>query len=512
MTRLRNHLAFVLALPLLAALYLWMNGYDGLGTARGDGLIYFLTAWHYAPWAETDPLAVVVARDTQFPPVYPFLLMAFGTIYSFLAAHLLTAGFLLCGFVAFYAWLVSLGIDRTRAGLGAALFGLLPGTFLNSLYLHPEGLYIALAFAAFVLLESGERTAKVSHFWWASAAIAVAFVTRTVGLTLVPALGIALLRNRPRGWQGMLVLAVAPAVTWGLVHHPEKAYSEALAKTYDLHRPLDAVFGDVIGFVQAAIDGLAWNLVYMNSLRLIGLTLCGVAMGVALWRFVRGKADAWYLLAYLGVMALWPYPQEDWRLMWVVVPVLLGYFLWVGEWMWARAAALSGPVRAALAWGPVLALALVVLPGSAAMIKRATQAPAAGDPALRYLPEWYLPDPREAYHLALLQIELVKALREFSPLIPEDQCVFSIAHLVTAYFTDRNTDLPPADNENFEYALHHKGCRYFIMSATPARLFPEPYHPRRRLGDRIRIIAEHRMPGADPASEPEFLLGVLRAD
>lgn len=508
MTILRRHGVLALALPLLAALYLWLSWYDGLGSVRGDGLIYFLTAWQYAPWVTPDPLAAAIARATLFPPVYPLMLMASGAIYGFQAAHVVTAGLLLVSFVAFHAWLVSLGVSRARAGACAALFGLLPGTLLQSFYLHPEGLYVALVFTAFVLLDAAERTQRAGWFWGASAIIAIALVTRTAGVTLVPALALVLVRNRPAGWPAMLAAAVAPAVAWGLLHHPEMAYSEVLTGKYNTERALGDMARDVASYVAAAIDGLSWNIVRMASLRGPGLGLCAVAFGIGLWRFARGKVDAWYVMAYLGMMALWPYPQEDWRLMWVLAPIVLGYLCWGGERLAGRAAAVSPPVRAAMAWGPLLAIALVVVPGALLFGQRALQAAREGEPALRHIPEWYHVDPAVGRQAAQRQLEIIRGLRQFQPLIPEDALVCSTLPLAVAFYIDRLAHNPPLDDARFENELQRQGCRYFLMLAAPSRKFG-PYYPRDRLGDRIRIIGEHRMPGADPASPPELLLGVL---
>ncbi|MEK6806996.1 MAG: hypothetical protein AABY95_10165 [Pseudomonadota bacterium] len=123
---------------------------------------------------------------------------ASGGAINFLIAHSVTTLCLLAAFVMFYCWLIALELGPARA-MGVALFALMPGTFLQSFYPHPEGLYGALVFVALTSVLKAEATADRRTFWVVSVAIAVALVTRTVGVTLLPALALTLLRHRTHG-------------------------------------------------------------------------------------------------------------------------------------------------------------------------------------------------------------------------------------------------------------------------------------------------------------------------
>lgn len=514
MKMLRNHAVVLPALLALGAMYVWLNWFDEVGTLSGDGLIYFLTALDFAPYWPDDSLAQAIAATSLFPPVYPFLLMLAGGGASFLAAHVATAVLLLAAFAAFYAWLITLGIGRVQAAAGTVLFAILPGTFLQSFYLHPEGLYVAATLFALASLEVGERTTRTAWFWWASAAVGLALLTRTVGVTLLPGLAIVLLRHRPRGWVAMALLPIIPAAAWAIGQRPALSYTEVLVSKYGTASGLETLIADVAGLITAMVEGLMWNVVQGAGLVGVAAALGCVAALVAVWRFARGKADGWYVAAYLGVLAIWPYPQEAWRLTWVIVPILLGYLLLAGEVIYARAASLSGPVRAALRWVPVVAMTIVIVPGFTQYLGRAVDAVRLGEPELRHLPQWYEPDGKAAGVLARAQLETLQALREFAPLVPEGECMFSVSPLVTAYIVDRNVSHTPWDHQDdrsFNDEIASKGCRYFVMLGIRTR-YKTPFYPQARLGERLEIIAEHRMGVPGTGGPLVALLGILRAD
>jgi hypothetical protein len=515
MNPLRRHGAFAVVLAALAALYLWLNAFDDLGGLGGDGLIYAVTARAYAPFGPPDALAAEVAGGTQFPPVYSLLLMAGGGAASLLAAHLATAFFLLCAFASFYLWLCSLGVGRLQAALGVALLGAMPGTWVQSFYLHPEGLYVALTLAALNLLTLAERTARAGLFWAASVAVGLAIVTRTVGVALLPALAVTLFRSRPRWWIGMIAAALAPEALWSALHHPPWGYADTLIAQYGGDTSLRNVLGAIAGSVVASVKGLGWNVVQTPRLVWPAAAVGIASMAVALWRFVHCKPDAWYLMAYLGVMALWPFPEEAWRLTWVVVPILLGHFLWAGEQVLRRAGVSSGRIRSALSSAPGLIAGLTLLPGFALLTARAAHPLTDLHPAYRHVPEWYDPLLPKAQWLAESRLATVDGLREFAARVPEGQCVFSTRPLMTSFFTGRTAHFTPREGEGdaaFDEELRRKGCRFFVVFHDAGRAYTRAYYPLDRLGTRLEVIAKS---GIDigPADERRVAeLAILKPD
>lgn len=509
---LRRHGAFLALLTALAAWYLWLTWYDGLGSLMGDGMIYVSTARYYAPYWPTHPIDEAWATLTQFPPVYALVLAAAGGAADLRLAHGITTLCLLGAFVSCYGWLLTLGLSRLRASAATALLGLAPGIFLQSFHLYPEGLYVSLSFAALIGLVRGEQTSRASWFWASSAAIAIAIVTRTVGVTLLPALLVALVRSRPARWPGMLVLAVAPAVAWNLAHDPPFSYTDALRDVYVGAGP-EAILRSVWVSTESAALGLLHNLSQNPSLAWFAVLLAVVTAGVAARRFLQWRPDAWYLAAYLATLAIWPYPVEGPRLTWVVVPIVLGYLLWAGAQLALRVTSRLGRAGPVVGWLPVIAVALMVLPEFALLSARAVHPLALANPDYRHFPQWYAPTLDRARLMTELHLGVAEAFRKFAPQIPEDQCFFSVLQDLGAFYTLREAHTPPpesVDQSTFDEEVRKTGCRYFVFTIASAQDDERILYPLHRLGDRIQVLDMRRM--GLPGDPPVAVLGVLESD
>lgn len=511
MALLRRHGAFALALLPLAALYFWLTWFPEIGTGHGDGIIYLVTARHYAPYWPADALAATWAAQTQFPPLYPALLAAAGGPLDFRLAHGATTVFLLAAFAACYAWLVALGTGRALAAAATAAFALVPGTFLQSLYLHPEGLYVALVLLALALLARAEQDSAPALFWVAAAAVGAAILTRTVGVTLLPALAIVLFRQRPARWPAMLVLAVAPAIAWNLAHDPPWSYTDTL-RSYYVDAPASAIWQTLATSIVTDATGLLENLLRSARLRGVVALLALVAAGVAVVRFLRGRADAWYVAGYVAVLALWPFPEEARRLSWVLVPFVVGYAVLAAQALAARAPATLERLRPALPWAPVAVLALVVLPELALLLGRATH-PLAASAGYRHYPEWYEAPLAPARWLAELHRATPPAMRRFGRQLPEGECAFSTMPLIASFHSGRDVRPPPpeaADAQAFEDGLRAAGCRFFIFTLDSGRGFSTFHYPLERVRDRVEILDEVRIEHGGEGERLVAALGVLR--
>lgn len=508
---LARHGACAAVLAPLAAWYLWLNWYDGLGSLMGDGLIYVSTARHYAPYWPAHPLDAVWAAYTQFPPVFALVLAAAGGAADLRLAHAATTVCLIAAFAVSYGWLLTLGVSRLRAAAMTAVLALAPGVFLQSFHLYPEGLYVCLSLGALIALVRGESTSRAGWFWAAALLVAIAIVTRTVGVTLLPALVVALVRHRPARWPGMIALALAPALAWNLTHDPPFSYTDALRDVY-LDSSPEAIWQTVRASIESAASGLLHNLSQNPQFAWFAVALGAVAASVAVRRFFQWRPDAWYLSAYLATLAIWPYPVEGPRLTWVVLPILLGYLLWVGEQLSRRADGF-GRARPAIAWLPVAAVALMVLPEFALLAARAVHPEALARPAYRHFPQWYTPALDRARVMTELHLGVADAFRKFAPRIPEDQCFFSSLQDLAAFYTRREARTPPpasVDAATFDEELRRAGCRYFVFAIASAQDDEQVLYPLDRVRDRIEILDVQRM--NVPGEPPVAVLGVLRSE
>lgn len=490
----RRHGAALALLIMLALAYAWLGIHDGLGSLKGDSLIYLGTARHYAPYWPEDAFAAGWAAVTQFPPLYALVLMCSGGAADFRIAHGVTALCLVAGFATFYVWLLRLGIGRGRAACAVGVLAVAPGTVLQSFYLHPEGLYVALVFMALIALSLADTTRRSRWFWAAAAATALAILTRTVGVALVPALAFALLRARPAGWPAMLALALLPGLAWSVLHDPPASYADLLRDRYAGVPPAEMVQA-VGASVRASAEGLASNL-YQNAHLGWLAWLLGIAGGAALLkRAVAREPDAAYVAAYLAMLAVWPFPQEALRLTWVVVPFLLGYVLWLCQRAALRLPEARAQLRPVLAWMPLAALALAMLPEVLLLAHRASHPLAQARPAYRHLPQWYHPELATAQWYAELHGGTAEALQAFAERVPEGECVVTTLPLVAGFYLGRPVRTPPGDLLDataFEDALVRTGCRYILLTYATGRGGSEtPFYPMERLSGRLRMLDEH---------------------
>lgn len=490
-----RHWPILLLLALVGSVAFPATWSGELADLGGDSAAYLLSARHFAPYAPADAVARSFAADSQFPPLYPLVLALGGGALDLHVAHAVTTVCLLAALAAFYATLLGLGLSRGLTLATIVLFAVMPGTVAPALQLKSESLYLALSLGGLALLSRAATSNRLRDYWLATALLAAALMTRSAGLALLPALLVVLVRQRPRHWLWMPVALLAPAVAWRLLWSP--APYESLLGFYAAASP-EAVLARLAFNLEGFLWGLAGNVLQTHALFSVLAPLALVSAAVLAWRFCRFHADAWYLAAYLATMVLWPYPGEGQRFGWVVMPWLLAYAVWAADRLAGRLpgrALTTGAVR----WSVPAMLALLVLPAFHLTVQRALQAP---DPALARLPEWYGVDPESALSNAQGHLDIARAIAEFGPQLPKDECVYAIKATVVALLTGHDSHFPPVERTSdaeFERWVDQKRCRYFVLiAASDGDAYRSSFYPRDRLKDRLEILAVRASGSADP--------------
>lgn len=474
----------------LAAIYLPWTWSDQLGSLGGDSAVYLLSARTYAAYLPPDDVARAVAVESQFPPLYPALLAATGGAEDLRIAHVATTACLLAAFAAFYAALTAVGLSRPLAIAGVAVFAALPGSALQSLELLSESLYLALSLGGLACLLRASPGGASRQYWVATTMLAAALMTRSAGVALIPALAIVLWRNRPRGWPWMPVLVVLPALAWALQRRGEHGYSN------DVLGYLGMPWTQVVEQLAANAGAFAWgigaNIVQTAALPWVTWILALPCAAMLLLRLARFEPDAWYVLAYVAMLILWPYPAEARRLAWVILPWLLCYVLLAGWMIAARPWPGRPAFHAALRWLAPAILALVALPTVLWLLERRFDPEVAKSPALARLPEWYEPDASVARTQAGLHLGMAAAIRELGQQVPAEECIHSIKPALVAFLARRDGFIPPfpdLDDASFRQWLAHPRCRYvLLLAATDGLAFNAPYYPGDRLGQNWQLV------------------------
>lgn len=481
-----RHWPALLVLALVGAVAFPATWSGELADLGGDSALYLLAARHFAPYAPADPVAQAFAADSQFPPLYPLVLALGGGALDLHVAHAVTTVCLLGALAAFYATLLGLGLSRPLAVATVVLFVILPGTVAPALQLKSESLYLALSLGGLALLSRAARSNRLRDYWLATALLAAALMTRSVGLALLPALLVVLARQRPRNWLWMPVALLAPAIAWRLLWSP--AGYESLLRVY-VAAPPEAVLARLVFNLEGFLWGLAGNVLQTQALFHALVPVALVSAGMLVWRFYRLQPDAWYLAAYLAMLVVWPYPGEGQRFGWVIMPWLLAYAVLAADQLAHRfpdGALAAGAVR----WSVPAVVALLVVPAFHLTLQRALNAP---DPSLARLPEWYGVDSESAQTKAQGHLDIVQAIAEFGSPLPKGECIYAIKATVVALLTGHGSRFPPVERTSdaeFEAWVEQRQCRYFLLiAASDGDAYRSSFYPHNRLADRLEILA-----------------------
>ncbi|MEK6253212.1 MAG: hypothetical protein N2B05_00810 [Gemmatimonadales bacterium] len=223
----------------------------------------------------------------------------------------------------------------------------------------------------------GPDVAAVESRWfggelgWAAAAGlagAVAFLTRSIGLTLIVALLLPLLLQRR--WQSagfLTAMAGVPAIAW---------LAWARAHTADVPDPIAGQYGSYGNWLGQGLEGRAFSRLgevveanwgpFVETLQFVWVPRAsGLALGVVLLTLgaaaLYGALNVWkrnpalvlFPVVYLGLVFIWPY--EPYRFYYAIVPLLT---LLAFEGLWEAAPKIRGDLPR---WGiPVAAIVAAV--------------------------------------------------------------------------------------------------------------------------------------------------------
>ena len=519
---------------LVAWAYLSYAHTSTLVSLGGDNAVYGLTSRYFQSLVlgVADPVAAHAAAESVYPPLYPLMLALAGAGRqdSWLSGNLVTTGLLLAALAFFYLWMLRRGQSWVTALAATLALVVMPGVWRQTVLLQSENLYLLTTLAALYWLEGaglGPRRlvmtpqgAAMMVPWTERLGaapglvlIALAMLTRTAGVALLAGVVAAWAWGRVlpglayraplANWRvgrvlGGLVLVAVPLGLWNIVHRPEVPYATSMARTYgdEGGSMVSALLAQSLTELEALAD--AWPELFGLSPRLVWLVWVVAGLGLAglLWRAARGRADGWYVLGYLVMIVVWPFPAEAERFLLVILPMVwaaalegLGVFVaWLrrrrhpGETPGARATGLPAGLLAGamlLALGPGVTLAL-----GAWFAAR----PIAGQPTTmedwRHRPIWYRASPLDEREQRAAAEDTYRAMHAaLARLTPAGACVLSPKPSLSMVFGHRlawGIPRPALDAAAFEAEVRRRGCRYVLAMASPTPSFPA-FYPLTRL-------------------------------
>lgn len=477
----------------LSAVYLAWGWSDEISDFAGDSSVYMLAARHFSPFWPSSPVFATFTREMVYPPLFPLLIGLFGG--SMLAGHLLVVVSLLGATLCLYAWLRAESLGTGAAAGTCLVFALMPGTYLQSLNIWSEPLYLLLSLLTIALEVRAEKEGgqQGPELWWgAAAAVATATLVRAAALPLLAALAVRLIVVRPRNWRWLVVAGSTPFAIWS-------AWSrlhQAGVNRY-LSQMRDSYSGDPFGvFVsQITTEGrrllAAWPQAWLaDGQNAVLYCLVWVIGAVCMLGWIRRLAtlriDAIYVAIYSVLLFIWPYPAEARRLFLVITPLLLAQGA-----LLIRALA-NGPRNAnlSLLYGLWLgATAIVILPSLILTAQRFQQPLPEEMAVARHTEDWYGDDRQRALRISQIFVGTLNGLKQIGGLVPDGDCVFAIKPSIVALYADRPSYTPPApasSDEQFDRDIEK--CRFAYLFPITTPTISQPLYPIERLKERAQPL------------------------
>ncbi len=496
MITLKRHGAIVALLLLLAPLYSIWTWSAELGQLGTDGPSYLMMADHYAHGNMGDPVYADVAAYTRFPPLYPLLLAWCHASDDFHLIHAVTTACLIAALLAFYAWLFVEGLPSAQCTLLVLLFAALPGSWLAGLIVQSEYLYLMWSLLAIALLAAYQRNRAINALYGAAIVIALATLTRAIGVALYVPLLLALLRAPRREAVFALAVSILPVLIWSLLHRSKVSYTDAFGLIYS---------GDHWGILRSQLaqelpalrNGFGGNFLLNSPLRPIADLLGVICLAGASWRAIRLKPDGVYAAANLFILLIWPYPEEAQRFLWVLVPFLIAQpLLAFSDWKGGTpSSSMSQLFTGVLS---VLVLAMII-PAFALASDRYRAAVLTDLPEARTIVSWYGEDANHAWDVVSIQTAIINSMRRIAEEVPASDCVISTRPDLINYFSRRRSYFPPLNSARdpyFDRQLRAPGCHFvFGMSSADWR-YPATMFPMARLGKNLDVVYYNSIPSA----------------
>ncbi len=342
------------------AILAWMHRVPGLTTEHDDAW-YLVLARALRQFSYAELPIVGTPPHAMYPPGYPVLLALFGATGPESVSLAVAVNVALSVLSLLLAARLAARISAWCALVLLLVCAFNPQLLHQAAGVGSEVLYTVATLVALLALTAERDRGRVSRAYVVAAAGAVvAALTRTIGVTLLLAMGLELILARR--WRSLAQLAVVAGLTvgpwmWWTVRAPRQTAGRsyiadatvvyptrevepaatAEAKALSDHAPSAlARLGTIARIASRRVshNGRGYGRTYLpaafavplisgtlvdNGIWLLVLVLGGAVGLVQLWR--RLRPVALYLLVYLGLLAVWPYLMT--RYLGPILPLLV---------------------------------------------------------------------------------------------------------------------------------------------------------------------------------------------
>jgi len=477
-----------LAIIAAAIFYRVFTAGDKVAGFTSDDAVYLLLAdlYMFADQAQL-PVYTLIREQSLFPPLFPLLLgLLGGGSNDPVLAGIISTGLLLSSLVVAGRWILQQTQNLSFTLFLTGLLLLLPGTLILAQEIWSEFLFMLLLYGIFLI---ADREVPLKHHWLIMAIlIALATLTRTAGVALIPPFLLLLYRNRITPFWLPAAISTLPFIAWYVpreVLRQSPGYTSVLAAgTIDVAPSV--LLGGLPAKLIAMFDSLHWLFASVDSGaahfwfgRILLLCMLMPAASVLVRRLISFRMDAWFCLVYVSIILIWPHADIYFvsRFLYLLVPVFLLY----------AGIGLSGlivnrGVKRAVFITLVLAVIVVTAPSVRQFTQRATANVAEELEPYRRDRTWLLS--AEANKSILQNTRfIVDTLQKIPGEVQPDECIYAFQAPLVMLYTKRVTGaLPSPDSSDEQFRQDTALCRYILALpvSDAGRHMPE-YYPLRRL-------------------------------
>ena len=460
---LQHKFSVILVALLLSGLYLVLppeSDYPGL---LSDSINYLFMAEYFG--GSPDRLAQLYFHSSVFPPLFPATISLFGA--SPAIAHNLSAILFLLASVPFYFWLKSIRGSNEAIWI-TALAWLSPILVSSSLDILSEGLFLVWMFAAFRVSQlscSRETAMGLALF------VACAVLTRSVGVALLPGFVFWLWRGRKElgafSWSMTLIVLSTPILAWEMY---KRSRPSGHGMSY-LDVWLDRVGSEKMGFWDVLSQNVSALLHagIANGGAFLNLLLFALAIPTFFRRLKAQSFDAFFMLTYLAIILIWPFPDQMPRFLLVLAPILVVYAVITVSSLLSMA----GISRFIGVGVGSIALFLGFLPANIHHIQRINMSVEPVLQPYKRSSHWMsMKEDDKAEHVLQTMHRLALAHAHIQETMPEGDCIYAVFYDLVSYNSKRRTIKMPDSVEELTK------CRYVFASIrTPLQYEVEPMFP-----------------------------------
>ena len=467
--RLPIHPGLVITALVACVAYGWIAIPPATLGPDADPTHYAVLAGYYSESmrGSVDPYTEFVYRASRFPPVWPALLGLLGGGPD--TPGLLKAVTSLCAIATVlltWAWIQREHRDPWLATVLATALALCPGFFILNLEPHSEALGMVLMLGA--LLVATRAPVDRADVYRGAALFALLALTRAICVVFAPAVTVWILRARSGLYRAAMagLLVALPLCLW-LLFRSTIPQNVGYSMQWNPERDLASV-GGWSGFVLSQPWRLAENLVLSFApvggalSRVAGFALCALALIGWVKRLVANRLDAWVLGSYVGVLFVWPYPNETERFLLFLLPIVLVSAATAASMLARR----TTPGR--VGWMPAGFLLLLAIASGPSIVHGVSRATLQIDPELasekRGEEYFRASSPEEATAVAEHNARKRTTAEALRGVVPEGQCVYAVQ--ITYVFAHGGVpaaEFPPGFLEGTVGAEQLQRCNFFYV-------------------------------------------------